>query len=228
MGETFIDGGVHDMTLNIGLYGQVVMTLPSVNTVVVGFGTDLRPIEPVRIGYYPGLCNVLGIPCNKVPELPKPVCEEVLQCDGLVAQCYSGGGWNHSEPLPGGDQCIACFQERMPLNFAKFPESKPMVENNCPKGEAARKFMECFCHGPKNSGGEVSNPFGRWPTTTTTTPVPVPSPPWPRRPVPPTPAPPPPCLFSESCLNMLNQKGCHQNLIDGTGAYKCYKCMYDH
>merc|ERR1712232_1367366 len=103
-----------------------------------------------------------------------------------------------------------------------------MVENNCPRGEAASKFMECFCHGPKNSGGEVSNPFGRWPTTTTTTPTPVPCPPWPRRPVPPTPAAPPPCLFKESCVNMLNEKGCHQHLVDGKGGEACYECMYNH
>lgn len=226
--ETFLDGAVHDMTLIIGLYGQVVMTLPSVNTVVVGFGNDLRPIEPVRIGYYPALCKVLGIPCNKVPELPKGVCDETIQCDGIVAQCYSGGGWNHSEPMPGGDQCMACFQQKMPLYFTKFPEAKPMLQNNCPHGyEAEQKFMECFCHGPKKSGGEVSNPFGRWPTTTTTTPTPVPCPPWPRQPKPPSPPPPSPCLFSPSCVNMLNQKGCHRN-IDDTHGETCYKCMYNH
>jgi len=57
--ETFMTGAVHDLTLNIGLYGQLVMTLDSVKTVVVGFGNDLRPIEPARIGYYPGVCKAL-------------------------------------------------------------------------------------------------------------------------------------------------------------------------
>merc|ERR1719326_2727938 len=47
--ETFMTGAVHDLTLNIGLYGQLVMTLDSVKTVVVGFGNDLRPIEPARL-----------------------------------------------------------------------------------------------------------------------------------------------------------------------------------
>merc|ERR1711988_923606 len=32
--ETFMDGAVHDLTLNIGLYGQIVMTLASADTVI--------------------------------------------------------------------------------------------------------------------------------------------------------------------------------------------------
>merc|ERR1711977_553087 len=103
------------------------------------------------------------------------------------------------------------------------------VENNCPRGEAASKFMECFCHGPKNSGGEVSNPFGRWPTTTTTTPKPSPCPPPEPRPVPPTPPPPPTCMYKPSCIAMLEKKKCKRHVGDiEHGAEKCYKCLADH
>merc|ERR1719181_2362309 len=111
--ETFMDGAVHDLTLNIGLYGQIVMTLDSVKTVVVGFGRDLRPIEPARIGYYPGVCKALGIPCNKPPPIPETKCGETLQCAGVSAQCFGGGNWSHQQPKPGKQQCVDCFRSRL-------------------------------------------------------------------------------------------------------------------
>jgi len=165
---TFMDGAVHDLTLNIGLYGQIVMTLPSVQTVVVGFGRDLRPIEPARIGYYPGVCKALGLPCNKPEPIPKTKCGERLQCTGVSAQCFSGGNWSHKEPFPGKQQCVDCFRSRLPAYEHKFPEAKYMIQN-CPKDEQKDfEFIRCFC----GLTGINANPFAPWPSTTTTTPMP--------------------------------------------------------
>jgi len=167
--ETFMTGAVHDLTLNIGLYGQLVMTLASVNTVVVGFGNDLRPIEPARIGYYPGVCKALGLPCNRPPPVPKTRCGEVLACTGVAAQCFSGGSWSHKEPTPGKEQCVKCFQNRLPSYLKKFPEAHDMV-NKCPSKSSSSSFdfIRCFC----GLTGVNANPFHPWPSTTTTTPPP--------------------------------------------------------
>jgi len=165
--ETFMDGAVTDMTLNIGLYGQVVMTLPSANSVIVGFGKDLRPIEPARIGYYPGVCRALGLPCNTPPPVPKTRCDELLQCTGVSAQCFTGGAWSHQEPAPGGQKCVDCFRGRLPMYENQFPEAAYMVKN-CPQGDsgvAAFDYIKCFC----GLTGKNANPFAPWPATTTTT-----------------------------------------------------------
>jgi len=157
--DTFMTGAVHDLTLNIGLYGQLVMTLASVQTVVVGFGNDLRPIEPARIGYYPGVCKALGIPCNTPPAVPKTRCGEVLQCTGVAAQCFSGGAWAHVEPYPGKQQCVSCFQNRLPSYLKKFPEAHDMV-SQCPHTTTGMSFdwMKCFC----GETGINANPFSPW------------------------------------------------------------------
>jgi CubicO group peptidase (beta-lactamase class C family) len=157
--NSFMDGAVTDMTLNIGLYGQVVMTLPSVNTVVVGFGNDLRPIEPARIGYYPGVCKALGIPCNTPPPVPQTKCGEHLECTGVSAQCFSGGAWSHAEPEPGKQQCVSCFQDRLPYYDKAFPEAHYMVNDWCPgKQSIAFDYIKCFC----GLTGVNANPFHPW------------------------------------------------------------------
>merc|ERR1711920_1020029 len=212
--ETFMTGAVHDMSLIIGLYGQIAMTLPSANAVVVGFGTDLRPIEPARIGYYPALCKPLGLPCITPPIVPKPKCGKNLECIGIAAQCFSGGSWNHSEPEPGHLQCKRCIQERMPQYEAKYPEAHDMVKNWCPTdpgGMAA--FLHCFCD-------TNSNPFAPWPTTTTTTLPHMPFPPLP----PPAPTPAPrdaKCLLSEGCVQAIDAFRCERN----TGS-ACFNCLH--
>jgi CubicO group peptidase (beta-lactamase class C family) len=158
-GTSFMDGAVTDMTLNIGLYGQVVMTLPSVNTVVVGFGNDLRPIEPARIGYYPGVCKALGIRCNTPPAVPQTKCGEHLECTGVSAQCFSGGAWSHAEPTPGGMQCVSCFQNRLPYHDRLFPEAHYMVKDWCPGQQSiAFDYIKCFC----GLTGKNANPFHPW------------------------------------------------------------------
>jgi len=228
--ETFMDGAVNDLTLNIGLYGQVVMTLPSVNTVVVGFGNDLRPIEPVQIGYYPGVCKALGIPCNKPPKVPKTKCGELLECTGVSAQCYSGGAWAHSEPKPGKEQCVQCFQNRLPLYQKRFPEAKYMVEQNCPqKPEEAMQYISCFC----GLTGKEANPFSPWRTTTTTTLHHGPFPPLPpaKRTTPPPPGPPPACDLTPECIDGLKSVGLKKDEcfpIERNGGHKCYSALSLH
>lgn len=154
-----MNGAVHDMTLNIGLYGQIVMTLQSADTVIVGFGRDLRPIEPARIGYYPGVCKALHLPCNNPPPVPKTKCGELLQCTGVSAQCFSGGSWGHSEPKPAGQVCVDCFRNRLPYYESAFPEASYMVQNWCPKDQGiSQKYIECFC----GLTGINANPFHPW------------------------------------------------------------------
>lgn len=223
--ETFMDGAVHDLTLNIGLYGQIVMTLGSANAVVVGFGRDLRPIEPARIGYYPGVCKALGIPCNTPSPVPATKCGESLQCSGVAAQCFSGGGWSHEEPYSGKDQCVSCFQNRLPIYMMKFPEAHDMIKNNCPTSEKAEMdFIACYC----GLTGKNANPFHPWPSTTTTTPKPSPAPPLP--PPGPTPAPPAPgpvCGLPEHCIFGMQQKfACLP--IAHNGGHNCYKALRVH
>jgi len=218
--ETFMNGAVHDLTLNIGLYGQLVMTLQSVNTVVVGFGRDLRPIEPARIGYYPGVCKMLGIPCNKPEAVPKTKCGELLQCSGVSAQCFSGGSWSHAEPTPGKEQCVACFQNRLPYYQVRFPEAQQMVKNWCPTDhKKAFEYVSCFC----GLTGKNANPFAPWPTTTTTTLPLSPAPPLP--PPGPTPAPPKPgrpCELSEKCIQGLEAHyACYE--MKRNGGHNCYR-----
>lgn len=218
--ETFMDGGVHDLTLNIGLYGQIVMTLPSANTVVVGFGSDLRPIEPALIGYYPGVCKALGIPCNRPPPVPPTRCGEMMECTGVSAQCFSGGSWSHDEPEPGKQRCVECFQNRLPYYETLFPEAKFMVSNWCPKNAVdAMKFIACFC----GLTGRNANPWAPWPTTTTTTPPLSPSPPLP--PPPPTPSPPAPgplCGLTARCIQGLEARWkCYD--MPRNGGHNCYR-----
>jgi len=224
--ETFMDGAVTDLTMNIGLYGQVVMTLPSVNTVVVGFGNDLRPIEPVQIGYYPGVCKALGIPCNTPPPVPKPKCGETLECTGVSAQCYSGGSWSHHEPKPGLQQCVQCFQNRLPAYQKRFPEAQFMVKDNCPKDIAtAMEYIACFC----GLTGKEANPFGPWRTTTTTTQAPGVFPPFSpaARTTPPPQAPGSPCDLTPKCIQGLQS---HFQCFDmkRNGGHECYKGIYIH
>lgn len=218
--ETFMTGAVHDLTLNIGLYGQLVMTLASVNTVVVGFGRDLRPIEPARIGYYPGICKMLGLPCNDPPKVPATKCGELLQCTGMAAQCFGGGGWSHQEPTPGKDQCVSCFQNRLPIFNSKFPETHEMIKNWCPSDhQKSFEYVRCFC----GLTGENANPFAPWPTTTTTTLPLSPAPPLP--PPSPTPAPPAPgpaCQLTDRCIHGLEAKYKCYN-INRNGGHDCYK-----
>merc|ERR1711992_154501 len=203
-------GAVHDMTLIIGLYGQVALTLPSVNTVVIGFGTDLRPIEPARIGYYPGVCKALGLPCNTPPSVPAPKCGQHLECTGITAQCFSGGVWNHSEPKPGHEACMRCIGNRLPQYESKYPQAHNMVKNWCPTDPAGQlNYLRCFCN-------TNSNPFAPWPTTTTTTLPLSPCPPLP----PPTPTPPPPaCLLKPGCLDALLAFNCKR--YDGVACFSC-------
>ena len=127
-----MDGAVHDLTMHIGKKGQIVMTLQSADAVVVGFGRDLRPVEPARIVYDPGLCQALSIPCKKPPPVPETTCGETLQCSGVSAQCFSGGRWGHTEPTPGKRQCVACFQQRPPQYEQVCPEAHFRVANWCP------------------------------------------------------------------------------------------------
>jgi len=218
--ETFMTGAVHDLTLNIGLFGQVVMTLSSVNTVVVGFGRDLRPIEPARIGYYPGVCKMLGLPCNTPPEVPKTKCGELLQCTGMAAQCFSGGNWSHQQPAPGKEQCVSCFQNRLPAYETKFPESHEMMQDWCPTDhKKAMEYVKCFC----GLTGEDANPFAPWPTTTTTTLPLSPAPPLPPpTPTPAPPAPPPACELTDKCIQGLEA---HYECYDmkRNGGHDCYR-----
>jgi hypothetical protein len=217
---TFMDGAVTDLTLNIGLYGQLVMTLPSVNTVVVGFGRDLRPIEPARIGYYPGVCKALGIPCNNPPPVPKTKCGELLECTGVSAQCFSGGSWSHAEPKPGKEQCVSCFQNRLPYYEQLFPEAQYMVKNWCPQSmQAAMPYIACFC----GLTGVNANPFAPWPTTTTTTPAPSPAPPPPPpRPTPAPPAPGLPCGLTAKCIKGLTSQYDCWDMARNSG-HNCYR-----
>jgi len=214
--DTFMPGAVNDMTLIIGLYGQVAMTLPSVNAVVIGFGTDLRPIEPARIGYYPGVCKALGLPCNTPPPVPEQKCGHNLECTGITAQCFSGGAWNHSQPKPGRGECIECIRNRLPQYEVKFNEAHDMVKKWCPMDPRGMlKFLHCFCY-------TDSNPFSPWPTTTTTT---LPLSPFPPLP-PPGPTPPPsprlpPCMLGSGCLEAMQAFGCSRS-----GGKRCYRCLH--
>merc|ERR1712100_516294 len=165
--DSFMPGAVTDMSIILGLYGGVVMTLPSVNTFVVGFGLDLRPIEPTRIGYYPGICKALGIPCNKPEKVPAPRCGASLECIGMSAQCFSGGEsklWNHRKPLPGQGKCVDCLRSRMIGMEKRFPTDVwAAIQNYCPKTvEDLSVYMSCFRY------NENSNPWYPWPATTTT------------------------------------------------------------
>jgi CubicO group peptidase (beta-lactamase class C family) len=202
--DTFLNGGVHDLTLNIGLYGQVAMTLPSKNVVVVGFGNDLRPIEPARIGYYPAVCKILGLPCSNPPRVPETKCGEKIECTGVAAQCYTGGNWAHSEPVDGKEKCLKCFQERLILNLQKFPTAGEMVNGSCPTKtkDEAFAFMNCYC----GVTGVNSNPWAPWPKSLpkllNPRPI-VPSPcPHPYPPPPPPPQP-PLCLLPPKCIKGL-------------------------
>merc|ERR1712012_708632 len=76
--ETFIDNADNSLVMMLGLYGQVVLAIPSVNAVVVSMGQDIRPIEPVRLGVYPSFCSVLKLPCNVPEPVPKPRCGESI------------------------------------------------------------------------------------------------------------------------------------------------------
>jgi len=194
--------------------------LGSVNTVVVGLGRDLRPIEPVRIGYYPGVCKALGIPCNTPPRVPRTKCGESLQCTGMAAQCFSGGSWSHKEPEPGRNQCVECFQNRLPHYEDRFPDAHKMVKNWCPQERnKAFDFIRCFC------GLDTinANPFSPWPTTTTTTlPLvgPTPLPPYTPTPAPPYPG--PACELPRSCIvGLESPKKCYN--IKRNGGHNCYK-----
>jgi len=57
--ETFLTGAPTDLVMMLGLYGQVVLAVPSVNAVVVSMGEDMRPLEPVRQGVWPAFCSIL-------------------------------------------------------------------------------------------------------------------------------------------------------------------------
>lgn len=180
----------------------------------------MRPIEPARIGYYPGVCKALGIPCNTPPPVPKTKCGESLECTGVSAQCFSGGGWSHREPHAGREQCVRCFQNRLPLYEKEFPEAHYMVKNWCPQDhDALFKYVECFC----GLTGINANPFAPWPSTTTTTPMPSPAPPLP--PPGPTPAPLPPgpaCELRRSCILGLSMpRACL--MPRRNGGHACYQ-----
>merc|ERR1719506_793655 len=212
------------MTFNIGLYGQVVMTIGSVDTVVVGFGNDLRPIEPTRLGYYPGMCTALNLPCNKPEPAPKTKCGEMLQCTGVTAQCFSGGSWNHSEPTPGGKQCVDCVRNRLWKYEQIFPEAHYMVKDYCPRGiKEQMKFVECFC----GLTGKNDNPWHPWPSTTTTTPPPSPAPACPHPYPGPHPDDPTPdaqtCGLSPKCVAGLKSFTPKCKPIKKNGGKRCYE-----
>jgi len=228
--DTFLNGGVSDLTLNIGLYGQLVMTLPSVSAVVVGFGNDLRPIEPARIGYYPGVCKALGIPCNKPPKVPATKCGEKIECTGLLAQCFSGHSkWAHTEPMPGKQECIRCMQEKLPIFGRKFRATHAMVKGSCPDFsnlDEASKFLNCYC----GVTGINANPWHPWHGF-----VPPPQPPATECPHPyPTPAPPPlppsarNCLLPDSCVAALTSIPSTNCPIIRNGGEACYKGLRTH
>jgi len=230
-GRNFLNGGVNDITLNIGLYGQVAMTLRSKNVVVVGFGNDLRPIEPARIGYYPAMCKLLGLPCNNPPAVPETKCGEALECTGVAAQCFSGGGWHHTEAVPGKEKCIQCFQERLIIDMNKFPTTGQMINGSCPTKtpDEAFKFMNCFC----GMTGVNANPWHPWPKSLPTPLNPRPILPAPKcaTPFPPAPPPPmpPPCLLPPQCvaaLQTLENNSCYPVVRNGGEA--CYQGIRVH
>jgi len=209
--ETFIQGATHKLTFTLGLYGQVLLAIPERNVTIVSLGKDLRPIEPIRIGVYPGVCKMLGLPCNTPPKVPSPKCGETLECLGMSAQCFSGyGAWGHEEPVPGGAQCIECFEQRVRDQSRNDTEAQQMIKDNCPisNPRLLSNYLECFCY-------DGDNVFSPWPTTTTTTPPLKPMPPVPHPYTTPAPRQPLPCDVSPQCWEALN------NIRDRHNKTKC-------
>jgi len=198
--ETFIQGATHNLTFTLGLYGQVLMAVPERNVTIVSLGKDLRPIEPIRIGVYPAVCKMLGLPCNTPPKVPSAKCGETLECLGMSAQCFTGyGKWGHEEPVPGGAQCIQCFQQRVRDQSQNDTEAQQMIRDNCPisNPRLLSNYLECFCY-------DGDNVFSPWPTTTTTTPPLKPRPPVPHPYTTPAPSRPLPCDVTPQCWEALN------------------------
>lgn len=223
--ETFIQGGTHKLSFTLGLYGQVILAIPERNVTIVSLGHDLRPIEPIRIGVYPGVCKMLGLPCNTPPKVPEPKCGETLECLGMSAQCFSGyGKWSHEEPKPGGAQCIECFMQRVrdQTSSSQQIESRKMIKDNCPykNPHALSNYLSCFCY-------DGDNVFGPWPTTTTTTPAPKPMPPVPHPYTTPAPKPRPPCDVPPTCWESLNKIGHDGGKCVDKGPYNCGKCLFE-
>jgi len=225
--ETFIQGATHKLTFTLGLYGQVLLAIPERNVTVVSLGKDLRPIEPIRIGVYPGVCKMLGLPCNTPPKVPAPKCGETLECLGMSAQCFSGyGAWGHEEPVPGGAECIQCFEQRVRDQSRNDTEAQGMIKENCPidNPRVLSDYLECFCY-------DGDNVFSPWPTTTTTTP-----PLKPMRPVPhpyttPAPQQPLPCDVSPQCWEALNNIRDRHNktkCVDYLQPGFCGICLHNH
>merc|ERR1712178_179388 len=225
--ETFIQGGTHNLIFTLGLYGQVVLAIPSQNVSIVSLGKDLRPIEPIRIGIYPGVCKMLGLPCNNPPPIPKPKCGETFECLGMRAQCSPGyGNWRHAEPTPGGAQCVDCFMQRVRDQTADWrqKEARDMIKSNCPRdNRALSAYLECFCY-------DGDNVFAPWPSTTTTTPAPKPLPPVPRPYTTPAPKPILPCDVPPQCWTALNNvtgkaNGRGEKCAD-QDPYSCGVCLF--
>merc|ERR1719329_1561113 len=107
----------------LGLYGQVVVALPSVNAVLTSFGKDMRPLEPLRQGVYPGFCQLLGLPCSEPEPVPEPKCGEKLECLGIAAQCYAGfAPFSHTYPEHGNKDCVDCVRMRGRVWADSHPE----------------------------------------------------------------------------------------------------------
>merc|ERR1719469_948663 len=160
----------------LGLYGQIVMAIPSKNAVVVSMGKDLRPIEPVRLAVYPAIAPLLNLTKSLIPPLPKARCGETLECLGTSAQCYTGlpaPGVNHSYPTPGGFECKRCFQNRV-MDFKGEKVAQSIWQDYCKIGGGlsipydVSDYVECLCF-------NGDDPF-LWVSTTTSTPAPGPEP----------------------------------------------------
>jgi CubicO group peptidase (beta-lactamase class C family) len=68
--NTFLKDAPYDISMALGLNGEVVMVMPSQNTVVVSMGTTTGFVEVVR-RVYPALCKALGA-CGSPPSPPSP------------------------------------------------------------------------------------------------------------------------------------------------------------
>jgi len=219
--ETFIQGGSHKLTFTLGLYGQVVLAVLERNVTVVSMGRDLRPIEPIRIGVYPGICKMLDLPCTTPPKIPKPRCGETLECLGMSAQCFSGyGNWSHAEPQPGGMKCVECFMQTM-RDRSGDHQTRQMIQNNCPfkNNQDFSDYLECFCY-------DGDNVFGPWPTTSTTTPAPKIMPPVPH-PYTTTTTTQLKCAVPTKCWEELQRVEHKSSRCVDMDGYHCGKCLYE-
>ena len=60
--KTFLENAPFDISMALGLNGEVTMVMPSQNAVIVSMGTTLGPVEVVR-PIYSAICKAVGA-CN--------------------------------------------------------------------------------------------------------------------------------------------------------------------